>query len=181
MDQQKIEQIVKEKTFEVSEALKKVIGTENTITVSIRKPKIPRGPDFVMIYQEIGKQILEGNMCLSTSKVFFYLIMNINFENFIGIDLKSISENIAMPLPTIKKAMKELKSAGMIISIKDNFDARRNIYKLNPLVGWKGKQINRIKIIKQNPDQTMLWNTNTGEQITEHSLLSISKKTLKNM
>ena len=168
MNKQETEQVAKEKTFEVAEALKKVIGTENIIAVSIRKPKIPRGPDFVMIYQEVGKQILEGNMCLSTSKVFFYLIMNINFENFIGIDLKSISENITMPLPTVKKAMKELKDAGMLISIKDNFDTRRNIYRLNPIVGWKGKQINRIKTMKQNPSQTTLWNTNTGEQIQEN-------------
>lgn len=159
MNQQETEQLTKEKTFEAAEALKNVIGTDNIISVSIRKPKIPRGPDFIMVYQEVGRQILEGNMCLSTSKVFFYLIMNITFENFIGIDLKTISEKINMPLPTVKKAMKELKDAGMLMSIKDNFDTRRNIYRLNPIVGWKGKQTNRIKTIKQNQNQTLLFPT----------------------
>jgi DNA-binding MarR family transcriptional regulator len=145
------------KAFEnISEGIKKQLGEDVAVSVSIRR-KIAKTPDFVMIYQEIGKKVLEGTISLSTSKVFFYLVMNIDFENFIGIDLKSISENIKMPLPTVKKTMRELKEIGILISIKDNFDTRRNIYRLNPVVAWKGKVNNRTKAIKENPNQVKMF------------------------
>lgn len=135
---------------------KESLGEDVNVTISIRH-KIAKTPDFVMIYQEVGKKVLEGEISLSTSKVFFYLIMNIGFENFIGIDLKSISENIKMPLPTVKKTMKELKEIGILISIKDNFDGRRNVYRFNPVVAWKGKVNNRSKAIKENPAQIKMF------------------------
>lgn len=106
----------------VAESVRENFGEDMAVSLSIRKAKIPNTPDFVMVYQEVGKKILEGNMALSSSKVFFYLIMNIDFQNFIGIDLKSISENISMPIPTVKKAMKELKDAGILLSVKDNLN-----------------------------------------------------------
>ena len=140
----------------LADGIRSVLGEDLSINFSIKK-KIPKSPDFIMIYQEVGKSILEGKICLSTSKVFFYLIMNINFENFIGIDQKSISENINMPLRSVNRAMSELKAAGMLIAIKDNFDARRAIYRLNPVVAWKGKGTNRVKLLKENPQQIKMF------------------------
>lgn len=131
--------------------------SDDTKVAVIVQRSIPKTPDFVMLYQEIGKKILEGNISLSSSKVFFYMIMNMSFENFIGIDQKSISDNIKMPLPTVKKAMKELKEFGMLISIRDNFDTRRNVYRLNPIVAWKGKVRSRIKAMKDNPEQIKMF------------------------
>jgi len=139
----------------IAESIKSELGKDTIVTVNAIR-KFPKGPDFIMIYQEIGKSILEGKISLSTSKVFFYLIMHINFENFIGIDQRTLSENIDMPLPTVKKAMKELKDTGMLISVKDNFDQRRNIYRLNPIVAWKGRARNRVKAMK-DPAQITMW------------------------
>jgi len=154
----KIDENLERKGLEkVAESIRENFGEDISLSLSVRKAKIPATPDFVMVYQEVGRKILEGNMALSTSKVFFYLVVNIDFQNFIGIDLKSISENISMPLPTVKKAMKELKDAGILLSVKDNFDARRNIYRLNPLTAWKGKVRNRIKHMKENPAQITLF------------------------
>jgi predicted transcriptional regulator len=149
----KIEKQIQEN---ISEGIKTQLGEDVSVSISVRK-KIDKTPDFVMIYQEVGKKVLEGAISLSTSKVFFYLIMNIGFENFIGIDLKSISENIKMPLPTVKKTMKELKEIGILISIKDSFDTRRNVYRFNPVVAWKGKVNNRSKAIKENPAQIKMF------------------------
>lgn len=149
----------KKKTENISNGIKNELGDDVIVSVILRK-KIPKTEDFIMLYQEVGKKILEGNILLSTCKVFFYLIMNINFENFIGIDLKSISENIKMPLPTVKVAMKQLKDYGMLISIKDTFDTRRNVYRLNPIVAWKGKVRNRMKTMKENPAQMKIFENN---------------------
>jgi DNA-binding transcriptional ArsR family regulator len=95
-------------------------------------------------------------MTLSSSKVFFYLMVTMSFENFIGIDMKTISEKIKMPLRTVTLAMKELKEAGIVMAIKNNFDNRRNDYRLNPLVVWKGKVNSRTKSLKENPMQISL-------------------------
>ena len=131
----------------ISGAVKKELGEDTAVNFFVTR-KIPKTADFVMVYQETMKKILEGEISLSTVKVFAYMMMNMSFENFIGIDLKSISDKIRMPLPTVKKAMSELKESGMLISIKDNFDARRNVYRLNPIIAWKGKVTSRIKASK---------------------------------
>lgn len=132
------------------------MGDETLVNITVRR-KIPKTEDFVMIYQKIGKMILEDKMSLSGIKVFFYLIVNLEYQNFIGIDLKTISDKIDMPYPTVKKAMKELKDANILLATKDTFDARRNIYRLNPLAAWKGKVRNRVKAIQENPNQLTLY------------------------
>lgn len=156
----------------ISQVVKSEFGAETSVSIYV-KGKIPKTPDFVMVYQEVGKRILEGEISLSTCKVFFYMVMNMSFENFIGIDLKTISEKIGMPLPTVKKAMGELKGFGMILSIKDNFDSRRNVYRLNPAIAWKGKVRNKIKAHKENPAQFKIF-----DDEAQHSLLPMSPKTL---
>jgi hypothetical protein len=119
--------------------------------------RIPRTADFVMVYQEMFKRILKGEISLSAIKLFGYMISVMEFQNFIGIDLLTISEDIKMPLPTVKKAMHDLKELGIMISTKDNLDTRRNIYRLNPIVAWKGKVVNRVKQMKDNPAQLPLF------------------------
>jgi len=146
----------RQKQVNIVKAIKAELGDEVSVSVSLRR-KIQKTSDFVMIYQEIGKKILEGEISTSTSKVFFYLVVNMSFENFIGIDLKSISDNINMPLRTVTQAMKDLKECGIIMSIKNNRDARRNDYRLNPIIAWKGKVKNKIRTMKENPDQCRLF------------------------
>lgn len=145
----KIEKKVQE---EIAEGIKKQLGSDVAVSISVRS-KIAKTPDFVMLYQEVGKKILEGEISLSTFKVFYYLIVNMDFENFVGIDMKTLSEKINMPLRTVTLAMKQLKDAGMIISIKNNWDNRRNDYRLNPIIAWKGKVNSRAKVLKTDPAQ----------------------------
>ena len=140
----------------IAEKVRKEFGEEMKMNISVRR-KIAKTPDFIMVYQKVGKEVLEGKLSMSALKVFFYLLMSMEFENFIGINLNSLAEAIKMPLITVKVAMRHLKEAGMIMSIKDNFDARRNVYRLNPIVAWKGKVNNRTRAIKINPNQTLLF------------------------
>lgn len=153
----------KKKLESIQRGIMDELGDSVAVTVTVKR-KITKTPDFVMLYQEVGKKILEGNMKLSTSKVFFYLIVNMNFENFIGIDMKSISEKINMPLRTVTLAMKELKELGMVVAIKNNWDSRRNDYRLNPIVCWKGKVNSRTKTMKENPMQITMFPLTPGMQ-----------------
>lgn len=145
-------EVTKQQAENISAEIKNQLGEDVAVSLHVKK-KIHKTPDFVMFYQEVGKRILEGEMKLSSSKVFFYLMVTMSFENFIGIDMKTISEKINMPLRTVTLAMKELKEAGIVMAIKNNFDSRRNDYRLNPIVVWKGKVNSRTKSIKENPMQ----------------------------
>lgn len=142
----------RDQTKGIQQAIKQHVGDDIIVAVYNRR-RIPKTEDYVMVYQTMAKKVLEGNLCLSTCKVMFYLIANMSFENFIGIHLQTISENINMPLPTVKKAMRELKELGILQSIKDSLDRRHNVYRINPLAAWKGKVKNRQKSIKEDPDQ----------------------------
>ena len=138
----------KQKLESIASEVRKQFGDDMAITISTRR-KIGKTPDFVMVYQEVGKKVLQGDIQPSACKILFYLIVTLDFDNFTGIDLKTISENINMPLPTIKKGMAELKDIGILLAIKDMTDRRRNIYRFNPLVAWKGKVNNRAKVLKE--------------------------------
>lgn len=140
----------------IANDIREELGDETTVTVSI-KPKISRTEDFVMVYQAVGKKILEDKMALTTIKVFYYLIMNLEFQNFIGININTLAEKINLSIPSVNRAMKELKDANILLATKDSFDARRNIYRINPLSAWKGKARNRNVEVKENPNQLTLY------------------------
>ena len=98
----------------IAEKVRKEFGEEMQMNISVRR-KIAKTPDFIMVYQKVGKEVLEGKLSMSALKVFFYLLMSMEFENFIGINLNSLAEAIKMPLITVKVAMRHLKEAGMIM------------------------------------------------------------------
>lgn len=133
---------------------------ENTqVSILIRK-KLPKMPDFVMLFQEVLYKLMTNDISLSTCKVLLFIMANMEYQNYIGIDLKSISEKIGMPLRSVERAMKELKELNVVLSIKDKFDKRRNVYVINPLTAWKGKAHNRAKAIKAiNKNQLDMFNT----------------------
>lgn len=158
----------------IASVVKAELGDDYNINVSLRRPKI-QSEAFIMIYQEIGKKILEGDISLSAVKLFYYMANHMQFENFIGIDLKTISENIKMPLSTVKEAMRDIKDMGLVISIKDNFDNRRNVYRINPVVAWKGKVKNKKKIAIIDPAQTAMFE---NENLPVNKMI-VSKKSGK--
>lgn len=83
--------------------------------------------------------------CLSPSanKILMYFLSLSEFENYVGIDQKTLHEELNISLSSTEKGVKELVDNGIIIKVKHLSDKRRNDYFINPMQAWKGKAINR--------------------------------------
>ena len=146
----------------IAEAVKKELNEDMQVSVMIRG-RVPVIPDFVMMFQEVMKRIVVGEgLSLITYRVFCFMVASMEFQNFIGIDIKTMAEDLKVSVPSVDRAMKQLKELNIIISIKDTLDRRRNAYMLNPLAGWKGKARNYVSVVKkmknlQTPGQLKLF------------------------
>jgi DNA-binding transcriptional regulator GbsR (MarR family) len=85
------------------------------------------------------------------------------YENFLGIDIKTISETLEITERSVITALNELEGEKIIIKMKHGIDKRRNDYFINPLAAWKGNSYSRDKRIKtlvQNKQQLELFPKN---------------------
>lgn len=83
--------------------------------------------------------------CLSPSanKILMYFLSISEFENYVGIDQRTLHEELNISLSSTEKGVKELVENGIVIKVKHLSDKRRNDYFINPMQAWKGKAINR--------------------------------------
>ena len=156
-----IKTLTKEQTGNIAENIKRNLNEDMQVSVIIRN-KIEKVPDFVMVFQEVAKRIVTSKeLSPATYRVLFFIIGIMDFQNYIGICIETIAEDLQLSIPSVKRAMKQLKELNIIISIKDGWDKRKNSYMLNPLAAWKGKVRNRTSVIKkmknlENPGQLRL-------------------------
>jgi DNA-binding MarR family transcriptional regulator len=71
-------------------------------------------------------------------QVFGFLRAYSQWNNQINVDIKIISATIDVSDRSVKSAIKRLENLNIIKVIKSPFDARRNIYEINPQNSWKG-------------------------------------------
>lgn len=156
-----VKKLTKNQSENISESIKKEFNEDMIVSVVV-KNKIPTIPDYVQLFQEAIRRIVAGEgMTLITYRVFLFMLGSMQYENFIGINIKTISEDLNVSVPSVSRAMKQLKDLNIIITIKDTMDRRLNCYILNPKAVWKGKAKNYISVVKKmknlkNPGQTSL-------------------------
>jgi DNA-binding MarR family transcriptional regulator len=95
-----------------------------------------------------SKLILEASKFLSWNsiKVFLYLSSIGSMENNVSVEQKKIQKDLNYDSVTsVKMAISELKKYGIITSVQDNQDGRKNIYFLNSYQDWKGELGENIK------------------------------------
>lgn len=130
-------------------------GRDNDIQIeayTIFKNKKGKLPDFNMVFQAFSMFVAD-NFAPATCKVIFKLLAINQFENFISIDIKTISEEMKMSVTSVNRAIKELKLYNIITIHKHVGDKRRNDYFINPCAVWRGTSIKRdkqIDILKKN-------------------------------
>ena len=77
------------------------------------------------------------------------------YENFVGIDVKTISEDLELSEVSVKRATKQLTDDNIILKIQHPSDKRRIDYFINPHAAWKGKSLTRDKFLKKAKDNKM--------------------------
>lgn len=123
------------------------INVDITTIINDRKGTMP---DSVFILQRFSQKLAYRNdYTLTTHRVLHYFISITEFENHISVDVKTISEDLNISLPSVKRATKQLYNDNIILKIVHPTDKRRLDYFINPMAMWKGKTMNRDKFLNK--------------------------------
>lgn len=128
--------------------------------VNIRTaPKRIKLPDNMMVFQAAA-YLCAKELKPSTNRILMLFIAMSAYENFIGMDVKTISEELDMTERTVISALKELEQNNVIVKFKHPSDKRRHDYFINPQAAWKGNSYTRKKVLTNiDPDQLKLFPT----------------------
>lgn len=143
------------------------VGKESGLNVEVTnivKFKQGKMPDSVFMLQAFAQK-LSGRVDYSpvVFRVLFYFISLSQYENFVSVDIKTISENLDISEPSVKRATKKLVDDNVVIKVPHPSDKRRVDYFLNPLGMWKGKTITRDKFINKAKQNKMQLDMFRGE------------------
>ena len=81
--------------------------------------------------------------------MFIYLLSITNFENYIDITQKEISEYLKIHKVNVSKAIKKLKEKKYIEVIKKS-KYRSNCYRINANIAWKGSEKSHLKVLRKD-------------------------------
>lgn len=155
----------KETAHKVADAVRGVYGEETVVNV-FKARKLPQGvPDFVMLFQAINLT-LSKELKPASCKILLYFLGKAVYGNFIGVDIRTIMEELEFSSKTtVINSIKQLEQHHIIIKTVDMQDTRRNVYILNPHSAWKGTFKERFSTIKKltEENQLRLPFKNTGE------------------
>ena len=132
---------------------------ETTVTIRTQTKRIPLEPN-VMVFQRFA--FLAATKLLPSSNQILMLFFSFSaYENYVGMDVKTISEHLKITERTVITALKELVENNIIIKLKMIGDARRHDYFINPVAAWKGNSYTRKekmkKISSMDPDQLKMF------------------------
>lgn len=117
---------------------------QTNVYVNIKQRKTALLPAHVQVFQEVAILVSRG-LSAKGCKVLLYFFGKQGYENYLGLDIETIMEELGLSKPTIVNALKELCDANVIIKLPHPSDKRRHDYFVNPIQAWKGSSIERQK------------------------------------
>lgn len=168
LDKKTMESIVK--------SVDKEIDGVNEITV-INAKKRPPLPNNIMVMQTFAF-LSATKMKPATNQVLMLFFSKSEYENYIGMDILTISEEIGVSERTVIKSLKELEEYKVIIKTPHPSDKRRHDYFINPMAAWRGNSLSRKKQIQKvkEVDPSQLQMFGLDQDSTEYKLLAEPKK-----
>lgn len=143
---------LKEYSEYISEGIVEV-GRDNNMDVQVTnivKQRTGKMPQAVFLLQSFAQKVsCRKDYSANTFRVLMYFFALSKYENFVSIDVKTISENLEISEMSVKRATKQLTDDNIILKIEHPSDKRRIDYFLNPMASWKGKSLNRDKAINK--------------------------------
>ncbi|MEI7841373.1 MAG: winged helix-turn-helix domain-containing protein [Methylococcaceae bacterium] len=116
------------------------------VYVAYPKAKI-RNTRWMMTFQDSLITIAKDKELTGEMKsVLFFLMGNLEFENYITIKQVEIANQLEMQKTNVSRAMRLLVAKNIILKVKEGTTTG---YKLNPTYGWKGKVENMEKAKEQ--------------------------------
>jgi predicted transcriptional regulator len=105
-------------------------------------------PQNVMVFQKFA-YLAATKLKPSTNQVLMLFWAMSEYENYVSMDVKTLSETLVIDERTVIRALNELEQYNIIIRTKHPSDKRRNDYFINPAASWKGNSNARAKKIKE--------------------------------
>ena len=141
--------------------------TDKDLEISINvRQKRGKLPQHLMVFQAFA-YLSATKLRPATNKVLMYFFASSGYENYVGIDQKTIMEKLSLSKPTVVLALKELDENNIIKKFPNPIDHRRHDYFINPLSAWKGNSFTRKKMIqkitKEDPDQLSMFSGDIHE------------------
>lgn len=141
------------------------------VNVHVGKDRLPL-PQNVMVFQAFAT-IAAIKLKPATNRILMFLFGLSAYENYLSIDIKTISEQLELTERSVISAISELVENKIILKFPHPSDKRRHDYFINPMAAWKGNSYARktkIKAILKDKNQTelTLFNDPSNEK---HSLL----------
>ena len=98
------------------------------------------GKDWLALFQNPSIWLAKQKMTGEQSSVLWYLLGRLDFENFLRVSRTEIAETLQMQPVNVSRAMKVLKEKNIIV---EGLPAGKfKTYRLNPNIGYKGKNRN---------------------------------------
>lgn len=125
---------------------------EVKVTVSKQKKRLPL-PQNVQVFQAFA-YLSATKLKASTNRILMLLFAMSAYENYIGMDVKTIAEELELSERSVINGLNELEKYNIIIKFKHPSDKRRHDYFVNPTAMWKGNSFTRMTALKSiDPDQ----------------------------
>lgn len=140
-----------------------------TSVVFVKQKKGVKLPQHIMLMQAFA-YLACTRLKDSTNRVLMYFFGTAPYENYISMDVASITTVLNMSKRSVISALNELESNNIIIKIANPRDGRRHDYFLNPNTAWKGNGESREKAMsKLSKDQLSLFGEKDTKKITENT------------
>jgi len=129
------------------------LGREENLTIdaiTIFKKKKTYIPQYVALFQDMARQFaINTKMSGGEYRILWYLVGLTEYNNFLGIDIKSISENLQIHEKTIIKAINKFVEMNVVMKLINPTDRRRHDYFINMEMFWRGSPEHRNTTIRK--------------------------------
>lgn len=130
--------------------------TETNVHIHTQKKRIQL-PHHVMVFQTFAF-LAATRLKPSTNVILMLFFSKSAYENYIGMDVMTIAEELNYSKLTVIRGLNELVDNNVIIKFPNPRDKRRHDYFINPVAVWKGNSYARKKVMAVlDPDQLELF------------------------
>lgn len=144
---------MQDKSHEIKEDIFIEVPDENGeihqyILTPAKRKKVPKG-DWIMAFQESLLHLAKANLSGETSRVLFFLMYKLDYENWLRISQISIAEELGLKKQQVNRSIKQLIEKGIIV--KGPKVGNSLTYRLDPAFAFKGQDRN-IKKVRNEVD-----------------------------
>lgn len=118
-----------------------------SVHISVQRGKKAPLPPNIMVFQKFA-YLSATKLKPSSNRILMLFLSMSSYENWLGMDVKTIQEELDISKKTVIQALSELEDNNIIIKTINPQDHRRHDYFINPLSAWKGNSNTRKKMIQ---------------------------------